>query len=126
MPNYYQGDVTKLSDAELESLAKEIEDSGVLSEDWYDGSEDSWKVQAARQWSRLQEEKIRRWDLLHPEAAEARRRWMDQLAVLNETSMRQIMTEAIFANSPLLDRLGSYDGGVEIRRVLDGGTCPSD
>lgn len=60
--NYYQSDLTKLSDQEIEVLLEEISESGAL--DYEDvpleGREQSWKYQAATRWHELYDEQERR------------------------------------------------------------------
>ena len=71
--NYYAGDVTKLSDAEIDTLIREIEDGLSGIDDVYLYPEESWERQADRRHDALRHEKRRRWELANPEEAERQR-----------------------------------------------------
>lgn len=60
--NYYQSDLTKLSDDEIDQLIEEIEESGALNyEDTpWENREETWKYQAATRWHELYDEQERR------------------------------------------------------------------
>lgn len=69
--NFYQGDLTKLSDLELATLCTEIEDCGVLEKE-YDAC-DEWEEQARERYWSMDSEQRRRWEAANPEEAERRR-----------------------------------------------------
>ena len=70
--NWFQGDLTKLSDGELRELAAEIDDA--RPGDWSDWPYDSWEFQAGQQAFAIRNEFDRRWRETNPEAAAERDR----------------------------------------------------
>jgi hypothetical protein len=108
MVNFYAGDVTKLSNAELLAFQAEIEDSGALREDidYYD--EGDWLRQAHDRYWELDKEKTRRWEVANPEEAERIRRRREPLESIIATAAKKYMDghfSKIFESSDSIARL---------------------
>jgi hypothetical protein len=125
---FYTSDVTKLSDDELETLAEEIEETGLLGEnddgDWaaidFYGPE-TWQFQAHERWSKLIKEQHRRHDLAHPEEA-AKRAAMDRT-----TLFAALADEFIFRPRTCCLITGiavPMDGGSYIQEPIQYGPIP--